>query len=238
MNLSTLINLNNERQNELKCRVRSQPLYAHSIRRARKVLLAADEVGYLEIAQRFKVSRGRIIAWHDRFANGSLEAIQSNFPRSGRKPHIDTTAIAQVTTQTKPVGTTRWDTRFVEKLENAVGLYLPPTVHLLILYYDEKRRAQELGRTQLALPLKNGRTAIMTHDFKRNGTTTSLVALNMLNGQVSCIVGSCTAIFKEYVAMHIQNSKLFIWPTKVNDILQNLIRAIRKLDPKINEVIH
>lgn len=154
MNLSTLIILNNERQNELKCRVRSQPLYAHSIRRARKVLLAADEVGYLEIAQRFKVSRWEIIAWHDRFANCSLEAIQSNFPRSGRKPHIDTTAIAQVTTRTKPVGTTRWDTRFVEKLENIVGLYLSPPEHLLVLYYDEKRRAQELGRAQLALPLK------------------------------------------------------------------------------------
>lgn len=39
--------------------------------------------------------------------------------------------------------------------------------------------------------------------------------------------------------MHTHNLKLFIWPAKANDILQNLIiRAIRKLDPKIDEAIH
>jgi len=34
------------------------------------------------------------------------------------------------------------------------------------------------------LPLKKGRAQTMTHDYKRNGTTTLFAALNVLDGQV------------------------------------------------------
>ncbi len=47
------------------------------------------------------------------------------------------------------------------------------------------RRARcTLDRTQPGLPLKKGRAATMTHDYKRNGTTTLFAALNVLDGQV------------------------------------------------------
>jgi transposase len=76
------------------------------------------------------------------------------------------------------------DPKFVEKLEDIVGLYLSPPEHALVLCCDEKSQVQALDRTQPGLPLKKGRAATMTHDYKRNGTTTLFAALNVLNGKV------------------------------------------------------
>ena len=79
----------------------------------------------------------------------------------------------------------RWrDARFVEKLENIVGLYMAPPEHALVLCCDEKSQVQALDRTQPGLPLKKGRAATMTHDYKRHGTTTLFAALNTLDGLV------------------------------------------------------
>jgi transposase len=76
------------------------------------------------------------------------------------------------------------DPKFVEKLEDIVGLYLSPPAHALVLCCDEKSQVQALDRTQPGLPLKKGRAATMTHDYKRNGTTTLFAALNVLDGHV------------------------------------------------------
>jgi len=76
------------------------------------------------------------------------------------------------------------DPKFVDKLEDIVGLYLSPPEHALVLCCDEKSQVQALDRTQPGLPLKKGRAATMTHDYKRNGTTTLFAALNVLDGQV------------------------------------------------------
>ncbi|MBS0457530.1 MAG: IS630 family transposase, partial [Proteobacteria bacterium] len=56
--------------------------------------------------------------------------------------------------------------------------------HALVLCCDEKSQVQALDRTQPGLPMKKGRAATMTHDYKRNGTTTLFAALNVLDGQV------------------------------------------------------
>lgn len=76
------------------------------------------------------------------------------------------------------------DPKFVEKLEDIVGLYLSPPEHAIILCCDEKSQVQALDRTQPGLPMKKGRAATMTHDYKRNGTTTLFAALNVLDGTV------------------------------------------------------
>jgi transposase len=76
------------------------------------------------------------------------------------------------------------DKRFVEKLDDIVGLYLSPPEHAIVLSCDEKSQIQALDRTQPSLPLRKGRTATMTHDYKRNGTTTLFAALSTLDGQV------------------------------------------------------
>ncbi len=73
------------------------------------------------------------------------------------------------------------DPRFVEKLRDVVGLYLDPPAHALVLSVDEKSQIQALDRTQPGLPLKPGKCGTMTHDYKRNGTTTLFAALNSLD---------------------------------------------------------
>ena len=50
---------------------------------------------------------------------------------------------------------------------------------------DEKSQIQALDRTQPGLPMKKGRGATMTHDYKRNGTTTLFAALNVLRARSS-----------------------------------------------------
>lgn len=80
------------------------------------------------------------------------------------------------------------DKRFEEKLEDIVGLYLSPPEHAIVLSCDEKSQIQALDRTQPGLPLKKGRCQTMTHDYKRNGTTSLFAALNVANGEV---IGTC-----------------------------------------------
>ena len=80
------------------------------------------------------------------------------------------------------------DKRFAEKVDAIVGLYLSPPEHAIVLCVDEKSQIQALDRTQPGLPLKKGRGATMTHDYKRNGTATLFAALNTLDGTV---IGMC-----------------------------------------------
>jgi len=80
------------------------------------------------------------------------------------------------------------DPQFIEKLRDVVGLYLNPPEHALVMSVDEKSQIQALDRTQPGLPMKKGRCGTMTHDYKRNGTTTLFAALSMLDGKV---IGEC-----------------------------------------------
>lgn len=80
------------------------------------------------------------------------------------------------------------DPNFAEKLVDVVGLYLDPPEHALVLCVDEKSQIQALDRTQKSLPIYPGRCQTMTHDYKRNGTTTLFAALNVAEG---LLIGQC-----------------------------------------------
>jgi hypothetical protein len=80
------------------------------------------------------------------------------------------------------------DKNFAAKVTDVVGLYLNPPDKALVLCVDEKSQIQALDRTHPGLLLKKGRAGTMTHDYKRNGTTTLFAALNMLHGRV---IGAC-----------------------------------------------
>ena len=67
-------------------------------------------------------------------------------------------------------------------------MYLNPPAKALVLCLDEKSQIQALERTPPGLPLKRGRCGTMTHDDKRQGTTTLLAALALAAGKV---VGEC-----------------------------------------------
>ena len=76
------------------------------------------------------------------------------------------------------------DKLFVQKVEDVVGLYMDPPENALVLSVDEKSQIQALDRTQPGLPLKKGRCGTMTHDYKRNGTTTLFTAMDVNRGKV------------------------------------------------------
>src|SRR5580765_8203959 len=106
----------------------------------------------------------------------SRMAVQRIWDRHGLKPHLTKTL--------KLSG----DKGFVEKLYDVVGLYLNPPDKAMVLCIDEKSQIQALDRTQPGLPIKKGRCGTMTHDYKRNGTTTLFAARDLIQGKV---IGDC-----------------------------------------------
>ena len=100
----------------------------------------------------------------------SHSTVQRVWRDNGLKPHL---------TKTFKVSN---DPNFAEKLVDVVGLYLNPPEHALVLSVDEKSQIQALDRTQKSLPLFPGRLGTMTHDYKRNGTTTLFAALSVTDG--------------------------------------------------------
>jgi transposase len=113
-----------------------------------------------------------------RHAGVSRSTVQRIWHARGLKPHrVDTFKVST-------------DPKFEEKLTDVVGLYLNPPENAIVLCMDEKSQVQALERTQPSLPMKKGRAGTMTHDYKRNGTTTLFAALNVLTGAV---IGQCLA---------------------------------------------
>jgi len=106
----------------------------------------------------------------------SVSSVQRIWRKHGLQPHK--TSLFKLSN----------DPRFADKLIDIVGLYVDPPAHAVVLSIDEKSQIQALDRTQPGLPMKKGRCATMTHDYKRNGTTTLFAALNVLDGTV---IGRC-----------------------------------------------
>jgi len=80
------------------------------------------------------------------------------------------------------------DPHFEQKLCDVVGLYLNPPENAVVFCVDEKTSIQALDRTQPGLPMKKGRCGTVTHDYKRNGTSTLFAALEVATGSVT---GEC-----------------------------------------------
>jgi DDE superfamily endonuclease len=109
-------------------------------------------------------------------AGVSLSYVQRTWRSHGLQPHrIRTFKLSN-------------DPHFAAKVRDIVGLYVDPPAHAVVLSIDEKSQIQALDRTQPGLPMKRGRAGTMTHDYKRNGTTTLFAALDVLDGKV---VGRC-----------------------------------------------
>ena len=106
----------------------------------------------------------------------SHTSVQRIWREAGLKPHL----VAKFKVSSDP--------RFEEKVTDIVGLYMNPPDKALVLCVDEKSQIQALDRTQPGLPLKKGRAATMTHDYKRNGVTTLYAAMDVKSGLV---IGDC-----------------------------------------------
>lgn len=102
----------------------------------------------------------------------SKATVQRVWRDNGLKPHlIKTFKISN-------------DKQFVEKLVDVVGLYLNPPERALVFSCDEKSQIQALDRTQKSLPMFPGRKKTLTHDYKRNGTTTLFAAIELAEGKI------------------------------------------------------
>jgi transposase len=147
--------------------------------RGRKATYSAEQIQVLIDATLQSKPQG-MTHWSCRLmaANqGMSKSTVSNLWRSHNiKPH-----------RTKTFKLSR-DPKFLQKLTDVVGLYLNPPAQAVVLCVDEKSQIQALNRTQPGLPLKKGRCGTMTHDYKRNGTTTLFAALDLLQGKV---IGDC-----------------------------------------------
>ena len=143
--------------------------------RGRKATYSADRVKAVIDATLQTKPKGQT-HWSCRLmaaSQGVSKSTVSNLWRSHNlKPHL-----------TKTFKLSR-DPKFLEKLTDVVGLYLNPPDKTIVLCVDEKSQIQALNRTQPGLPLKKGRCGTMTHDYKRNGTTTLFAALDLLEGKV------------------------------------------------------
>jgi len=112
----------------------------------------------------------RSMAAHSGMSKATVQKIWSS---RGIKPHLVATFKLSN------------DARFEEKLVDVVGLYLDPPERAVVLCVDEKSQIQALDRSQPSLPMKKGRAGTMTHDYKRNGTTTLFAALDAATGKVT-----------------------------------------------------
>jgi len=171
--------------------------------RARIVLLASDGLRAIAIAAATGKSVLTVRRWRRRYLAKGVDGLLKDATRPPRRKPLTAEKIKQVVHMTlheKPPNATQWSVRsmatfkisrdknFATKVEDVVGLYLNPPDRALVLCVDEKSQIQALDRTQPGLPMKKGRAGTMTHDYKRNGTTTLFAALNMLDGKV---IGTC-----------------------------------------------
>jgi len=106
----------------------------------------------------------------------SASMVQRVWKANGLRPHLSRTFKLSN------------DKKFVEKLTDVVGLYLNPPEHALVLSCDEKSQIQALDRTSRACRSRRAAVEPMTHDYKRNGTTTLFAALELAQGK---LIGTC-----------------------------------------------
>ncbi len=224
MRIAPTIELTTQERTALRRLVNGRRTEVRVVQRAQIVLAAARGMENRHIAEELDVTRETVGRWRSRYAQGRLDGITKDLPRSGRSPRARSKVegrIIRKTTQEKPANATHWSTRtlakelgvtqsmvqrvwkanglkphlvktfkvsndplFEEKLRDVVGLYLNPPENALVLSADEKTSIQALDRTQRGLPLVKGRCGTMTHDYKRNGTTTLFAAMELLHGEV------------------------------------------------------
>ena len=103
------------------------------------------------------------------------------------------------------------DPRLAEKIVDVVGLYLDPPKGALVLCVDEKTQIQALDRTQPTLPMKPGKAQRMTHDYKRNGTTSLYAALEIATGEVT---GACYPLHRHQEFLSFLNRLVKAYPRR------------------------
>jgi len=121
------IELSDEERIELQTRIRRRKIARGDAMRAEIILLAADGMSNLGIAEKLRITRVTVATWRTRFAAKRLDGLLDE-PRPGAPRKIGDDKIAEVITTTLeklPAAATHWSTR---SMARASGL-APSTVH-------------------------------------------------------------------------------------------------------------
>src|SRR5512147_2867331 len=111
------IEINDAERSELRARARRRKIARADAMRAEIVLLAADGMTNLAIAERLGITRVTVATWRKRFAAGRLDGLV-DAPRPGAPRQIGDDKIAEVVTttlETMPAAATHWSTRSMAK---------------------------------------------------------------------------------------------------------------------------
>ncbi len=111
------IELSDAERSELRARARRRKIARADAMRAEIVLLAADGMTNLAIAERLGITRVTVATWRGRFAAGRLDGLVDE-PRPGAPRKIGDDKIAEVVTttlETMPAAATHWSTRSMAK---------------------------------------------------------------------------------------------------------------------------
>src|SRR3954466_13537321 len=103
------------------------------------------------------------------------------------------------------------DPQLTEKIVDVVGLYMAPPKGALGLCVDEKTQIQALDPTQPTPPINPGKAARMTHDYKRNGTTSLYAALEIATGEVT---GACYPQHRHHEFLTFLNQLIRAYPRR------------------------
>src|SRR5215212_4063198 len=160
------------------------------VARAKVILATADGCGTMEVMHRSGLSKPAVWRWQERFMHEGVDGLLRDKTRPPGKPRLPDETVQRICAahglEPHRIRTFKLsrDPQLAERLKDVVGLYVDPPTHAVVLSVDEKSQIQALGRTQPGLPVKPGRPATMTYDYKRHGTTTLFAALNVLEGTV------------------------------------------------------
>lgn len=105
------IELSQEEEVELIRLVHSKLSSVRLVERARIVLLAAQGLRNLQIAQELVIDRITAGRWRQRYIESGLAGIERDLPRGAPPVKVDVAKLVELTTQSKPEAATHWSTR-------------------------------------------------------------------------------------------------------------------------------
>jgi transposase len=207
----TALTLSEDQQNQIEQWLAAMGTPQQVALRCHIVLRAGRGESESAIASALEINRKTVRLWRERFAEEGLKGLWEIASGRGRKATYGperVKAVLDATLQSKPKGQTDWSCRLMAASQGIskstvsnlwkshnIKPHRTKTFKLSrdpkflekltdVLCVDEKSQIQALNRTQPGLPLKKGRCGTMTHDYKRNGTTTLFAALDLLQGKV------------------------------------------------------
>jgi transposase len=168
--------------------------------RTRIVLLTADGIGTNGITRATAKSKTCVWRWQARFAEEGVDGLLRDKTRPARIPALDRAVfdrlVALTLNEAPPREATHWtgammaeaagiSVSSVQRIWRAHGL-APHRMRRFKLSNDPlfADRLRDVVAPSPACRSRRGRAGSMTHDYKRNGTTTLFAALNVLDGSV------------------------------------------------------